>query len=367
MLFVEGITVRNFRSLNSVTIGVDKHGYGKPLTNVSCFLGKPNTGKSNFLDVFSFIQEVNSYGISYACSTRGGYDAIRTKGKHSPIEFEFAFSDIIGNKYKYLFSLDKDDRGNITKKEKLTTKIPYQNTPHIDYSTSVNQFFRNAFYPRFTDDGLVNPIENYPTLTLADDGNNFVSVMKRKSDFSEAERFFAFHIKEVLGIGNYNIIVTPEKNCENDTVLKQQFIAIDDSYKEVPTEDNRKSMSKGSLRYIANLVLCKSLTDFSTVCINNIECGIYFRLVEWLTEALKSCAIEARKNVFMITHSPYVLSQLKDEDVYIFWTNENGHTEVTRANTVPSVHQKMQHGDNLGFMFGAGLLAPNEQGIFPED
>ena len=64
MLFVEGITVRNFRSLNSVTIGVDRHGYGKPLTNISCFIGKPNTGKSNFLDVFSFVQEVNSYGIN---------------------------------------------------------------------------------------------------------------------------------------------------------------------------------------------------------------------------------------------------------------------------------------------------------------
>ena len=105
MLFVEGITVRNFRSLNSVTIGVDRHGYGKPLTNISCFIGKPNTGKSNFLDVFSFVQEVNSYGISYACSTRGGFDAIRTKGKCK--NYFFAYKEL---DKKYILELLKNDR-----------------------------------------------------------------------------------------------------------------------------------------------------------------------------------------------------------------------------------------------------------------
>lgn len=365
MFFCEGITVRNFKSLNCVTLGVDKHEYGKPLTNITCCIGAPNTGKSNFLDVFRFIRDVNQCGIAFACSVRGGYDAVRTKGKQGPITFEFVLSDIVGDKYKYVLSIDKDDRGNVTRKDRMNVRIPMQNALHSDYTTFIYKWFNTFFFPDFTDEGLRNTVENVPRPFLAESGDNFVSIMKNQSDYEENKRFFSFHIKELLGIYDYCIDIEVDTDSEGNQYHKQKFVSISAKDKYALIEDNRKSMSIGTLRYIAHLVLCRSIPNFGAVCLENMEKNIYFRLNEYLAEALKSSAVMARKNVFMTTYSPYVISSFRDEDVYVFSLNENGHTEVIRANTIPMVHKRMQDGDNLGYLWGTGWLTPDKNGDFP--
>ena len=71
MFFIEGIAIRNFKSLNNVVLGRKWNTNGTPLPEVVCCIGPPNSGKSNFLEVFRFIRDINELGTEVACNTRG--------------------------------------------------------------------------------------------------------------------------------------------------------------------------------------------------------------------------------------------------------------------------------------------------------
>lgn len=366
MFFFEGITVRNFKSLNCVTFGVDKHGFGKPLTNITCCVGASNSGKSNFLDLFQFIFEVNNYGLKSALYRRGGIESVRTRGKQSPIEFDFALSDIFGNKYRYVLSFDINDRGNIVRKDRITARPSLGATELKDFSTNVPKLFDRLYVPQFTEKGLRTTFLDFPPHDLTESGNNFVYVMKGRAGFTKTAQFFASRILQPLGLKNYSINV---EYIDGDTdKCLQKFTCFTDKDVCCTTEDNRDTLSTNALKYIAYIVLCKCLHSFSVVCMETPEQGIYHTLVSEMTEALKSSAIEERKSIFMTTHSQFVLSELRDEDVFVFYRNCHGHTEVKRANDIPYIHKQMQDGNNLGYLWSQRKLHPlDDEGNFPEE
>ena len=364
MFLFEGITIRNFKSLNSVSIGKKWGTRGQPLPELVCIIGQPNTGKSNFFDVFSFIRDMNLYGIKTACDKRGGFDNIRTTDKFSPIEFEFVLSDVCGTEYRYLLSLNKDEHGDVTRKDNVTAKIP-KKSGDVNFPTQVVSYFNELFIPSFTDKGLRQQYSSSPSIVMEDNGSNFVSVLDRKSGFDKENRYFKQHILGPLHIKDYRTYIKSEHDDDGEFTYKQVLIVHEDNSTIKKYEDNRKQISANILKYMAYVVLCGTLYDYHVVCIQDLENGLYFTLQEELTELLRCAASEHRKTVFLITHSPHVLNMLDDKNVFIFHTNVNGHTEVKQACNLPLVHNMVKEGCQLGYLWTTDYLTPEKDGTFP--
>jgi len=112
---IEGFRVKNYRALQDVTLGklwnLQK---AKPLTPMTTVIGKNGVGKSSLFDAFGFLADCLKLGVEEACDTRerGGFDRIRSQGKHRPIEFEIYYKqDGNARPITYELTIDSDKTG----------------------------------------------------------------------------------------------------------------------------------------------------------------------------------------------------------------------------------------------------------------
>jgi AAA15 family ATPase/GTPase len=77
MAHLEGIHIKNFRSLKNVSLGKTSQNAwrAKPLPKLITMIGPNGCGKSTFMDIFEFIRDCLAVGIEEACDKphRGGF------------------------------------------------------------------------------------------------------------------------------------------------------------------------------------------------------------------------------------------------------------------------------------------------------
>jgi predicted ATPase len=96
MALIEGIKIKNYRSLKDVTLGKTwQERDFKPLTPLTVVIGKNGVGKSSLFDAFGFLADCLTYGVDEAChrSGRGGFDRLRSAGSDGNIEFEIYYRE----------------------------------------------------------------------------------------------------------------------------------------------------------------------------------------------------------------------------------------------------------------------------------
>ncbi|MDD2761511.1 MAG: AAA family ATPase [Methylomonas sp.] len=96
MAKIEGIRVKNFRSLRDVTLGkLWNQQKSEPLTAMTVVIGKNGVGKSTLFDVFGFLADALKLGVEEACDSRGrgGFEKIRSQGQDGAIEFEIYYKE----------------------------------------------------------------------------------------------------------------------------------------------------------------------------------------------------------------------------------------------------------------------------------
>lgn len=121
---IEGIRIRNFRSLRDVTIGkLWNSQRSNPLNAMTVVIGKNGVGKSTLFDAFGFLSDCLKSGVEEACDQRGrgGFERIRTMGQTSPISFEIYFKqDEDARPITYELSIQLDSfRRPYVQKERL--------------------------------------------------------------------------------------------------------------------------------------------------------------------------------------------------------------------------------------------------------
>jgi predicted ATPase len=124
MARIEGIRIRNFRSLRDVTLGrvlsVQKP---NPLTPMTAVIGKNGVGKSTLFDAFGFLADCLKTGVEEAFDARGrgGFERVRSQGTEGPIEFEVYYKEEPNARpITYELSIDRDSTGRpIVMKERL--------------------------------------------------------------------------------------------------------------------------------------------------------------------------------------------------------------------------------------------------------
>jgi predicted ATPase len=96
MAKLDGIRIRNFKSLQNVALG---RFWNQPneeaLTRMTAVIGKNGVGKSSLFDAFGFLSDCLKTGVEEACDLRGrgGFHRIRSQGISQPIEFELYYKE----------------------------------------------------------------------------------------------------------------------------------------------------------------------------------------------------------------------------------------------------------------------------------
>jgi predicted ATPase len=115
MARIEGIRIRNFRSLRDVTLGrvlsVQKP---DPLTPMTAVIGKNGVGKSTLFDAFGFLADCLRTGVEEAFDARGrgGFERVRSQGSEGAIEFEVYYKEEPNARpITYELSIDRDQAG----------------------------------------------------------------------------------------------------------------------------------------------------------------------------------------------------------------------------------------------------------------
>lgn len=115
MAKIEGIRIKNFRTLKDVSLGKfwnDQQ--ATPLTGMTAVIGKNGAGKSTLFDAFGFLADCLKNGVEESCDSRGrgGFRRLRTQGKDGAIEFEIYYKeDSKARPITYELAIDLDLSG----------------------------------------------------------------------------------------------------------------------------------------------------------------------------------------------------------------------------------------------------------------
>ena len=124
MARIEGIRIRNFRTLRDVTLGrVLSKQKPEPLSPMTAVIGTNGSGKSTLFDAFGFLADCLRTGVEEAFDARGrgGFDRVKSQGSEGPIEFEVYYKeDGNARPITYELSIDRDQSGRpYVQKERL--------------------------------------------------------------------------------------------------------------------------------------------------------------------------------------------------------------------------------------------------------
>jgi predicted ATPase len=115
MAKIEGFRIQNYRVLKDVTLGkLWNTQQAQPLMPMTAVIGKNGVGKSSLFDAFGFLADCLKLGVEEACDTRGrgGFDRIRSQGRHDPIEFQIYYKqEGKARPITYELAIDADKTG----------------------------------------------------------------------------------------------------------------------------------------------------------------------------------------------------------------------------------------------------------------
>jgi len=121
MAKIEGFKIRNYRTLQDLTIGkLWNLQDAQPLTPLTAVIGKNGAGKSTLFDAFGFLADCLKVGVEEACDLkgRGGFNRLRSQGQRGPIEFEVYYKEDSNSRpitYELAINVDSTKRPYVLK------------------------------------------------------------------------------------------------------------------------------------------------------------------------------------------------------------------------------------------------------------
>jgi predicted ATPase len=391
-----GIRIRNYKSLADVTLGQISHGQGDPLPPLMCFIGPNGCGKSSLLDAFGFLADSLREGVEAACDKpqRGGFTRLRTQGRNEPIKFELYYRESKQSRpITYSFEVDEESGVPVVVRERLrqrrkgqTTGQPYsflwlesgkgevwagETTEKDEQSkrqeiqlddigrlgiTTLGQFTE---HPRIV--GLRSYIEGWYLSYFVPEaarrlppsgaqkhldrtGENLGNVVQYL-ERNHPERF-----EHILGKISTRIPgiqkITHERSPDGRLLLQFNELGYQDPF-------YQQSMSDGTLKMFAYLLLLEDPDPPSFIGIEEPENGLYHKLLDELAREFRAHAerSQGRIQILLTTHSPYFVDALRPEQVWLMQKDDQGYTSAKRTSDMPTITELEQEGIPLGSLW----------------
>ena len=354
---IKQITIRNFLSFEKISVN---------LKTLNVFIGANNSGKSNFFEALKVIQRIFQ-GESFDKVFVGRYGFLDwflyKKSMEERIEFSLQFCPPLKkDKYEYRVSVGLKNGIISTHGEKLVFK---NRTSEITLLEKKNSNFkvydetrkrkedytldegrsglvqlldkrRNKKILSFLDSVKIisfynlNPkfmkfsrdVESHPILN--EDGSNLTSVLDdMKGRPLEFDRFET-HLKSIINEAE-------RVGFETFRNRKKVFNILERDFHEPFTSI---FLSDGNVRFMAFLTLAYSPNTMPVICFEEPENGLHPRrlkdLIDTIT-AMSNPTINNPKQIFITTHSPYLLDLVDPENVFIF-EKKGGRSEIHSLN-----------------------------------
>nr|WP_044200552.1 AAA family ATPase [Oscillochloris trichoides] len=380
---IEELSVKNYRALRDLQL--------RPLTPLTVLLGPNGSGKSTVFDVFAFLAECFSVGLRKAVDKRNRFRELRSRGTDGPIVIELKYRERPNTPViTYHLAIDENLRGPFVAEEWLQWRRGQQGKPFrfLDFRNgagqvtsgeapdesdarieerltspellAVNTLGQLASHPRvsalrrfitgwylsyLTADNARTTPEAGPQERLSETGDNLPNVIQYLKE-QHPER-----LDTILRVLTRRVprLESVQANLMEDGRLLLQI-------KDAPFDRPILSRfaSDGTLKLLAYLTVLYDPDPPQLIGIEEPENHLHPRLLPELAE--ESRAASAYTQLMVTTHSPFFVNELRPEELWILYRNEQGYTQARRAIDMRGISQAVQAGGKLGHLWMEGAF-----------
>jgi len=412
MAKIEGFRIRNYKTLQDVTLGSLWNNTGTgPLTPVTAVIGKNGSGKSTLFDAFGFLADCLKFGVEEACDKRSGFERIISQGSEGPIMFEIYYREEHNARpitYEVSFALDTHHRPYV-RNERLRQRRKGQSRgwpfsfliledgrglawkwEHKGISEQHEQisiYNINKLFKEQEESGETEPVEldNNRKLGIATVGSlkqhprisafrrfiegwylsYFTPDAARGLSLSGPQKRLNIHGDNIGNVVQYMEREHPElfSNILYDIASKIPGI---NKISTEPMPDGRlllkfndkgfmdafaaQQMSDGTLKVFAYLLMLSDPEPPPFICIEEPENGLYHKLLETLAKQFRVHAEDSKNKsqIFITTHQPYFVDALQPSEVWVLNKCDDGFSEIRRASENQLISDLVSEGLPLG-------------------
>lgn len=382
---IESIEIKNYRALKNAKL--------ENLPSLVALIGANGTGKSTVFDVFSFLKDSLTGNVGKAVMKRGGFKELVSRGSNGPIEIVLKFRESGGRLATYELSIGEIGGQVVVEKEILKFRRGQAGRPwhFIEFSRGrgkaiVNESLFGSKYVEAKRDDFVldapdilaikglgqfkefrinsefrNLIENWHISDFhiadarpsADDGYSEHLSTRGDNVAQVAQYLFTYHqdrFNKILKAMEERVpgVTKVEAKSTDDgrLVLRFQDGAFKDPF-------IARFVSDGTIKMFTYLVLLNDPKPFPLLAIEEPENQLFPDLLMLLAEEFREYAVSGQ--VFISTHSPYLLNCLKLEEIY--WLKKvDGFTSIEKADTSAQLKALVEAGDMPGALWNQGLF-----------
>ena len=380
---IELLRVKNYRALRDIEL--------KQLKPLSVFLGANGSGKSTIFDVFAFLAECFTDGLRRASNKRGGFKELRTRDCYGPIEFELKYREepktpII----TYHLSINEDAEGPFVETEWLQWRRGSRGKPVRFLNFREGRGTIIAGETPDEEDERINEQFDDPSVLAA----NMLGQLARHPRVSALRRFITdWHLsylstdatrqatndgpqKRLSPTGDNlpNVIQYlqekyPERLEKIISILSDRVPRLEKvdtelmmsgrrrlQIKDAPFEQPilAKFASDGMLKLLSYLTLFHDPQPPQLIGIEEPENYLHPRLLTGLVGEFLEALMFSQ--LIITTHSPRLVNELRAEEVWVLYRDEQGFTVCKRASEMLGIKEFMESEAKLGELWMEGYF-----------
>ena len=383
---IESLEVRNYRALRNVHL--------RDLTPLTVLLGPNGSGKSTVFDVFAFLSECFTDGVRRAWDRRGRFRELRSRASSGPLVFALQYRERPGTPLiTYHLEIDEREGMPIVAHEFLRWKRGKWGQPFkfMEYRCGDGEVITGESPER--DDvriprRLAGPevlavstlgmlAENPRVIALRD----FVTRWHLSRLSADAARGHPdAGAQESLSPTGDNLANAiqylrerhPQRLEEILRILRRRVPRIEKVQAEVLADGRllprikdapfrtpvlSRFASDGTRKMLAYLTLLHDPRPPRLIGVEEPENFLHPRLLPELAEECRSAS--ERTQLLIASHSPFIVDQLRPDEVRVLWRDRAGYARVRRASDSRGVREFREEGASLGSLwmeghFGAG-------------
>lgn len=381
---IEYLRVQNYRALHDLEL--------KDLRPLTVFLGPNGSGKSTVFDVFAFLSECFSAGLRKAWDRRGRFKEMRTRGADGPILIELKYRERPGSPIiTYHLSIDENKRGPFVKEEWLKwRRLGQHGQPFnfLKFSEGKGQVISGE-NPDKEDERIEEQLDS-PEMIAVNTLGQFakhprVSALRRFITGWYLSYLTADNTRGVPEAGPQERLSATGDNLPNviQYLMEQHPDRLDlvldvlrarvpklDSVEAQPMADGRlllqikdapfaepilaRFASDGTLKMLAYLTVLHDPDPPQLIGIEEPENHLHPRLLPELAEECRN--VSGQTQLMVTTHSPFFVSGLRPDELWILYRDEKGFTQAMRSNEIQGVIEMMEEGAKLGELWMEGFF-----------
>jgi predicted ATPase len=380
---IETLRVQNYRVLKDLQL--------RNISPLTVLLGPNGSGKSTVFDVFAFLSECFTVGLRRAWDKRNRFRELRSRGATGPIVIELKYREAPGTPLiTYHLAIDELKSGPVVAEEWLRwtrgaggapfkflsfahgrgevisgeqPEINDERRPEVLESPellAVNSLGQFATHPRVSAlrrfisgwylsylaaDSTRGVPESGPQERLSQTGSNLPNVVQYLKE-QHPERLAT--ILEVLAER------IPQLERVDAQVLADGRLLLE--IKDAPFDQPilAKFASDGTLKMLAYLTVLYDPEPAPLVGIEEPENQLHPRLLVPLAEECREAS--ARSQLLVTTHSPYFVSALRVQELWVIYRDATGFAQARRARDMDRVRGFVEAGAQLGDLWLEGYF-----------